>query len=78
VVKTAQTRPDQLLHVCKLGLLTISKEIGNGEILQQQNILRFEKLLGQVTDEKQRKQIEYLIAQEAAKAPALKSKPPGE
>jgi hypothetical protein len=40
--------------------------------VQQQNILRFEKLLGQVTDEKQRKQIESLIVEEKAK-----SKPQG-
>ena len=40
--------------------------------VQKQNILRFEELLGQVTDPMQRKQIENLIAAEKAK-----SKPSG-
>jgi hypothetical protein len=59
------------------GLLTFSMEVAVEKFVREQNLSRFRDLLHRVTDEGQRKQIEYLIAQEEAKDPALKSKPLG-
>ena len=48
------------------------------KFVQQQNLRRFRDLLFRVTDEAQRAQIKCLIAEELAKDPVLKLRPPGE